>query len=80
MCNAQEIQPRHLPEEFRDSEPISRDDNQVAINIGSSLNEVEAVLIRATLQKVNGNKSKAADILGVGRKTLYRKMEEYGIE
>jgi two-component system response regulator HydG len=31
------------------------------------------------VKKCNGNLSKAAEELGIGRTTLYRKMEEYGL-
>ncbi len=40
----------------------------------------EKVLIQETLIKVRYNKSKAAKILNIDRKTLYSKMERYGIE
>ncbi len=45
-----------------------------------SLDEVEKKTILHTLKFVNGNKTKAALILGIGLKTLYRKLEKYGIE
>jgi two-component system response regulator HydG len=40
----------------------------------------EKALITETLIKVRYNKSKAAKILNIDRKTLYAKMERYGIE
>ncbi len=44
-------------------------------------NEVnEKLLIIETLQKVRYNKSKAAQLLNIDRKTLYNKMDKYGIE
>ncbi len=39
----------------------------------------EARLIRQTLEKVKWNRSKAAEILGMGRTTLWRKMRHYGL-
>ncbi len=39
----------------------------------------EAKLIRQTLEKVKWNRSKAAEILGMGRTTLWRKMRTYGL-
>ncbi|MCF7797051.1 MAG: sigma-54 dependent transcriptional regulator [Lentisphaeria bacterium] len=42
--------------------------------------EVEAEHIRGVLMKVAGNKSKAAGILGIDRKTLREKMKRYGID
>ncbi|HAV93121.1 TPA: hypothetical protein DCW38_08085 [candidate division WOR-3 bacterium] len=45
-----------------------------------SLDDVEIEHIKKTLQKVRGNKAKAARILGIDRKTLYRKMDKYSIK
>ena len=44
-----------------------------------SLEEVERLHIERVLKSVDGNKSKAANILGVDRRTLYRKVERFGI-
>jgi DNA-binding NtrC family response regulator len=58
----------------------SGEERDVRVPIGSSLEEAEKILIRETLVAQGGNKSKTAEILGIGRKTLYQKIEEYGIE
>ncbi len=47
---------------------------------GLVLEEVEKDLIRKALVKAQGNKSKAAALLGLTRRTLYSRMERYGIE
>lgn len=44
-----------------------------------SLADTEADQIRRVLAATNGNKSKAAKILGIERKTLYRKLERMGL-
>ncbi len=46
---------------------------------GESLEDLERRHIAQTLQSVNFNKSKAADILGIDRVTLYRKAFKYGL-
>ena len=46
---------------------------------GRSLPEVERALIEANLEFVDGNRQKAAKILGIGERTLYRKLKEYGL-
>ncbi len=43
------------------------------------LAEVEKKTILQTLHSVGGNKHKAARILGIGVKTLYRKIEKYNV-
>lgn len=44
-----------------------------------NLSQVEKDVIRQALKKCNGNLTKASEELGIGRTTLYRKMEEYGL-
>jgi len=50
------------------------DDGWIRIPIGTSMEEAERVIIRETVSAHKGNQSKAAEVLGVGRKTLYRKL------
>ena len=47
--------------------------------VGKTMEEIEREAILATLQAVGGNKSKAAAMLGIGLKTLYRKLEKWKI-
>jgi two-component system response regulator HydG len=47
---------------------------------GMSLEEVEEELIRNTLQLTQGNREEAAKTLGIGERTLYRKIKKYGIK
>jgi DNA-binding NtrC family response regulator len=44
------------------------------------LSEVEEIFIRRALNATNGNISAASEKLDIGRSTVYRKMQEYGIE
>lgn len=45
-----------------------------------SLEEMEKEYIDTVLTATNWNRSKAAEILGIGRRTLYEKMNKYGIQ
>jgi DNA-binding NtrC family response regulator len=64
-----------LPPHIRaDSEP-----DTLKLTTGLSLAEAEKEVIRATLAQQNGNKSRTAEVLGIGRKTLHRKLQEYGL-
>ncbi|MGB1660947.1 MAG: sigma-54-dependent transcriptional regulator [Planctomycetota bacterium] len=47
--------------------------------VGTTIQELEKELIRNTLQVVEGNRRKAAEILGIGERTLYRKIDEYDL-
>lgn len=75
LAQADVIGEEDLPDAVRRSE-VS---DGVSIALGSSLKEAEKEFIRATLGFCGWNKNRAAEMLGIGRKTLYNKMDEYGI-
>jgi DNA-binding NtrC family response regulator len=56
------------------------DEGWIRIPLGSNLEEAEKIIIRDTLSAQRGNKSKTADVLGIGRKTLHRKLADYNAE
>jgi DNA-binding NtrC family response regulator len=45
----------------------------------SNLTHLEIQTIKEALQKTNGNRRKAAKLLGIGERTLYRKIKQYGL-
>jgi transcriptional regulator with GAF, ATPase, and Fis domain len=47
------------------------------IEVPSTIDEIERQVIEATLEYAAGDKTRASKLLGIGRKTLYRKLEEY---
>jgi DNA-binding NtrC family response regulator len=47
---------------------------------GMTMDDMEEQAIRAALEEMNGNRRKAAESLGIGERTLYRKIQKYGIE
>ncbi len=49
------------------------------VHVNRSLAEVEADHIKAILSSVNGNKTRAAEILGIDRKTLREKMKDHNL-
>ena len=58
----------------RDETPVS---NVVSIAPGMKMTEVERAVIEAALKETRGNRRRAADLLGIGERTLYRKIKEY---
>ena len=64
---------KELPEELTEVQPVSSN-----IQLKSEAHESE-LIIRA-LQKAGNNKTKAAQLLGIDRKTLYNKLKAYHIE
>ena len=53
--------------------------NVIRLSTGMSLADAEKEIIRSTVAAQKGNKSRAAEVLGIGRKTLHRKLQEYGL-
>ena len=51
--------------------------NVVSIAPGTKMTEVERAVIEAALKETRGNRRRAADLLGIGERTLYRKIKEY---
>jgi transcriptional regulator with PAS, ATPase and Fis domain len=74
------------PREFEagESEPMEAsgyDDGRVIVfEPGMTMEDMERQAIRAALAEVRGNRRKAADLLGIGERTLYRKIAKYGLE
>lgn len=75
MCGSKNITLDDLPPTVRGSSDL----NTIPIPAGITMNEAEKIIIQQNLVINKGNKSKTADVLGIGRKTLHRKLEEYGI-
>jgi DNA-binding NtrC family response regulator len=49
----------------------------ITLGPGMTMAEIERVAIQAALRDCGGNRRKAAEILGIGERTLYRKLREY---
>lgn len=64
-----------LPKSF--SSPFSRKAAASTSFVGSTIEDVERQLIMETLAKVDGNKTRAAEMLGVSVKTLYNRLNSY---
>ncbi|MGI8811370.1 MAG: sigma 54-interacting transcriptional regulator [Pyrinomonadaceae bacterium] len=52
-------------------------DISLEISLPASMDEIERHVINATLDYADGDKSRASRLLNIGRKTLYRKLEQY---
>lgn len=76
MCTGDEIKMEDLPRALRSQ----GEEKVITIPIGITMDEAEKIIIQENLAANKGNKSRTADILGIGRKTLHRKLEELQIE
>jgi len=66
-----------LPIQLRVQRAASGED--LNLTVGMSMQEIERRAIEATLRATGHDKQKAAKILGIGLRTLYRKQKEYGL-
>jgi two-component system response regulator HydG len=78
LTQFQQLTPDDLPEKVRRYEPTSTEPDDVLGEL-LSVEELERRHIIRVLKAVDGNKTRASKILGFDRRTLYRKLERYGI-
>jgi DNA-binding NtrC family response regulator len=76
-----ELTPDLLPQRIREADGSegTRPRGQSPFQLGMSLGEVEREYIKMTLSSINGNKKKAAALLGISRRALYNKMKRFGM-
>ncbi|MFG0260576.1 MAG: sigma-54-dependent transcriptional regulator, partial [Phycisphaerales bacterium JB041] len=71
----------HIPEDIRSEESSAEPGESGAAGslAGTSLEQLEKRAIRETLKLTGGNREQASKLLGIGERTLYRKLKEYGL-
>jgi DNA-binding NtrC family response regulator len=76
------LESRYLPPGFgRSGERVAEIptyENAIRIEIGSTIDYAERILILKTLESHGNNKTRAAETLGISLKTLHNKLKEYG--
>jgi DNA-binding NtrC family response regulator len=73
LATHRRIERTDLPTHIQKVHPRSK----LEVPLGSTLSQIEKGAILGTLDMVGGNKHMAARVLGIGVKTLYRRLEEY---
>jgi DNA-binding NtrC family response regulator len=72
---------RHIPDEVRsgdEADAVGEGPGAGSL-AGASLEQLEKRAIRETLKLTGGNREQTAKMLGIGERTLYRKLKEYGL-
>ena len=75
-CSDRTIRPEHLPEVQGGTDAAL---GEFTVRLGSSVEAVEAELIRQTLQRVTANRREAAALLGISVRSLQYKLKKYGL-
>ena len=79
LCDHEQIDIHDLPPDIYQVRQLAAPGALEAGLAGVSLNEIEKQAIAETLAKTGGNREKAAKLLGIGERTLYRKIKEYNL-
>jgi len=77
----EEVAAWELPSAMGDGEPSPQEigPGRVVYESGMSMVDVERAAIEAVLEETGGNRRRAAEKLGIGERTLYRKIKEFGL-
>jgi len=76
----QSIGIEHVPDEVCESDASGNSSSySIGSLAGTSLEQLERQAIRETLKLTAGNREQTAKMLGIGERTLYRKLKEYGL-
>ena len=76
LCRGEAVGLEDLPEPLREAAPAPTAPSGVLpITIGTPMEEVERLVIRETLKHTKGDKTLAAQILGIAPRTIYRKLD-----
>jgi transcriptional regulator with PAS, ATPase and Fis domain len=80
VCGNSLIEPRHLPPNFGSAglRIAASEGDGIRMDVGTTVEQAEKMLILKTLGATNNNKTRAAEILGISLKTLHNKLKEYG--
>ena len=76
LCRTDKLSAEDLPANVRDA--AVAEPGSLTISVGTPLDQVERLLIRETLRHAGGDKSVAAQMLGISSRTIYRKLAEMG--
>jgi DNA-binding NtrC family response regulator len=78
ICTGDLVRAEHLPLLGMTTEPVvAATDADLVLPIGTTVEDAEKELILRTLKQTGGNKTRAAEILGISLKTLHNKLHKY---
>jgi len=77
LARAERLTARDVPPQVRGGADLTRIS---VVRTGMTVEEAERQLIVQALKETGGNRTKAAQKIGISRRTLHRKLKEYGLE
>jgi DNA-binding NtrC family response regulator len=77
VCEADVLLPEHLPPRFRPDEPTP---STIGFRVGTPLEQMEREMILRALAETGNNRTEAAKMLGISRRSLYNKLHKHNIQ
>jgi DNA-binding NtrC family response regulator len=77
LARGERLTVRDVPATVRAGADLTRIN---VVRAGMTVEEAERQLIVQALKEMDGNRTKAAKKIGISRRTLHRKLKEYGLE
>ncbi|HZZ85732.1 MAG TPA: sigma-54 dependent transcriptional regulator [Anaeromyxobacteraceae bacterium] len=75
LCPGEVVEVSDLPEPVRAASGAAAGPDALVIPVGTSMEEIERLAIRETLRHTRGDKTLAAQLLGIAPRTIYRKLD-----
>jgi len=76
-CTGDILAPKQLPQRIRQ---YRNEDTTMTIRVGMTIEEVEKELIARTFEHAAYNRTRTSELLGISRRSLYNKIQRYGIQ
>jgi DNA-binding NtrC family response regulator len=77
LARTERLTARDVPPQIRGGADLTKIS---VVRAGMTVEEAERQLIVQALKETGGNRTKAAQKIGISRRTLHRKLKEYGLE
>jgi len=76
VCEGDVLSTEHLPPRFRPYRPARK---KVTFEVGTPLDEIEREMVLRALEAAGNNRKRAAELLGISRRSLYNKLSKHDI-
>ncbi len=79
LSEAAVIGTEYLGPDFLTASPKKTAGNELPVRVGTAMKDVERQLLESTLDATRGNRTRAAEMMGVSLRTIRNKIREYGL-
>jgi DNA-binding NtrC family response regulator len=79
LSEAAVIGPEYLGPDFLTPSPKKAAVSELPVRVGTAMKDVERRLLESTLDATRGNRTRAAEMMGISLRTIRNKIREYGL-